>query len=196
MEHQELSSAARDADLKTSEKKRKILRIDVEYVSSRLLVVDGRLIWKEREVVTQYHKTWNAKYPGKFADTKQDKKLYRMVMIDGVYYKAHRIVWAICNQLDPGEMDIDHKNTVKYDNRIENLRLADFSQNKYNKGISSNNSSGYKGVSWFKREKKWVAQIWVRGRKKVIGYFNKAEDAHAAYVKESSILHGEFGRVE
>lgn len=196
MEQQGLSSVAQGADSKVLEKKRKVLKIDVDYVTSRLEVVNGRMYWKMRDELTPYHKTWNARYPGKPADNKVDKMNYRLVMIDGVYYKAHRIVWAICKQQDPGVMDIDHINTIKNDNRIENLRLADCSQNKWNKGLSSNNTSGYKGVSWFKREKRWVAQIWVRGKKKVIGYFNTPEDAHKAYAKASSSLHGEFGRVK
>lgn len=172
--------------------------IDVDLVTRRLRVdkESGRLIWKAREVITPYHKTWNSKYPGMLADKKTDRKGYRMVMIDGCYFRAHRLVWAICNNKDPGEFDIDHANMNKSDNRPDNLRLATSSQNKMNTTIRRDNSSGYKGVSWFAREKKFVAQIWKDKKKTVIGYFDSAEMASRAYDDYSRQLHGEFGRLK
>lgn len=175
---------------------RKIKRIDVEHMRSRLEYANGRLIWKPIKVTNQYHKTWNKKYPSKFADKKQDIKGYRIVQMDGEQFKAHRLIWAIVKGEDPLFFDIDHDDCNTSNNLIENLRKSTYSQNKFNKKPGKNNSSGYKGVSWFSREKKWVAQIWKNGNKHVLGYFDDPESAHLAYCIASKKLHGEFGRVE
>jgi hypothetical protein len=47
--------------------------------------------------------------------------------------------------------------------------------------IQSANKSGYRGVSWNKRDKKWVAQISVNCKRISLGYFNTAIDAAKAY---------------
>ena len=56
----------------------------------------------------------------------------------------------------------------------------------------SDNTSGYKGVSFEKRRHKWVAEIWMNGIKRHIGYFPTAEAAGAAYAEAAKRLHGEF----
>jgi hypothetical protein len=52
-----------------------------------------------------------------------DKDGYLILKIKGKQFKAHRIVWLLNNGEFP-EMEIDHINRVRTDNRIENLRLA------------------------------------------------------------------------
>jgi hypothetical protein len=56
----------------------------------------------------------------------------------------------------------------------------------------SNNTSGYKGVAWDKKELKWKACIRFNKILKHIGYFPTAESAHQAYCEEADRLHGEF----
>lgn len=46
-----------------------------------------------------------------------------------------------------------------------------------NDTIYSNNTSGYKGVSWKKREKKWGAQIGFQGKRIFLGYYVDKQDA-------------------
>jgi hypothetical protein len=50
-------------------------------------------------------------------------------------------------------------------------------------------TSGYLGVTWYKRDKRWLAQIRVNGRLKNLGYFSSAEAAHAAYLAAKLRLH-------
>src|SRR5574343_127130 len=97
------------------------------------------------------YKGWNKKYAGKIADVDSGNG-YSLVCINGVRYKSHRIVFAIANGIDPGEMQIDHKNGDKKDNRKDNLRLATQSQNSINfKGNRSDSKNKYpRGVSWNK----------------------------------------------
>lgn len=105
----------------------------------------------------------------------------------------HRVILArmLGRELVKGEW-VDHINGNGLDNRRENLRLSTIAQNAFNKGKHSNNTSGYKGVSWNKFAGRWVAQITIDGKNKYLGYFDTPEEAHAAYCAKAKELHGEF----
>lgn len=60
----------------------------------------------------------------------------------------------------------------------------------------SSNTSGYKGVSWHKKRKKWTAEIQADGRRKYLGLYTTAEEAHQAYQDAAKALHCEFARTE
>jgi hypothetical protein len=95
---------------------------------------------------------------------------------------------------EPEGLDVDHISLNKLDNRRENLRVATRKQNMDNKNKQSNNTSGFKGVSFHKRDQKFVAQISIDGKRKFLGYFATAEAAHECY-KQAAIQHnGEFAR--
>ena len=91
---------------------------------------------------------------------------------------------------------IDHINGIKNDNRICNLRAADDSKNAMNRRIRSDNTTGFKGVMFHKKNKKFVSQIQTNGEQKHLGYYATAEQAHQAYVAAAKELHGEFARFE
>ena len=64
------------------------------------------------------------------------------------------------------------------DNRKANLRVCTQSQNRQNyKGKNPNNTSGYIGVAWNKREEKWMAHIRVNWKFKNLGYYDDILDA-------------------
>jgi hypothetical protein len=90
---------------------------------------------------------------------------------------------------------IDHINMNTLDNRKNNLRLCDKSQNACNAGKSAANKSGYKGVSWDKRKGNWRAYIVKNKKQYYLGNFVNIEAAHAAYCKAAKELHGEFARL-
>jgi AP2 domain/HNH endonuclease len=96
---------------------------------------------------------------------------------------------------EPDGLRVDHKDGNGLNNRKDNLRPATDQQNSFNSRIPSNNTSGFKGVSWHKRDHKWRARITFGGKRRHLGDFNTPEDAHKAYAKASAELHGEFGRV-
>ena len=76
---------------------------------------------------------------------------------------------------------VNHKNFNREDNRVENLEIITNRENTNKKHKKS--SSKYVGVNWCKRLNKWVAQIWVNGKKKNLGCFENEYDAHLAYQK-------------
>ena len=123
-----------------------------------------------------------------------NRKGYLMISIDSKEYQAHRLAWLLSTGHDPSGLQIDHINGIKSDNRFCNLRLATNSYNACNRGVSTRNTSGFKGVSYSERRKKWVATIRINGRSIYLGGFLSAELAHMAYCKAAAELHGEFAR--
>lgn len=91
--------------------------------------------------------------------------------------------------------EIDHINLNKLDNRRTNLRFCTVSQNHYNTRVKSNNSSGYKGVSWHKRSGRWQAQIRFQGQLIALGYYQEAEQAYEAYCSKARELAGDYIKI-
>lgn len=91
---------------------------------------------------------------------------------------------------------IDHRDGDGLNNCRSNLREATRAQNGQNRGPQRNNSSGYKGVSWYKRRQLWQAQITASGVRKHLGFFSDIEEAAAAYAVAAKSLHGEFFRLK
>lgn len=96
----------------------------------------------------------------------------------------------------PKGMVIDHIDSDKLNNQRSNLRICTHQQNQCNRKKYKNNKSGYKGVSFNKRDCKWVAGIGVGGMKKHLGSFTTAEEASKAYEQASIKLHGVYGKVK
>lgn len=121
----------------------------------------------------------------------KDSRGYIDIIIDGEKYRAHRLAWFIFTGNWPGDF-IDHKNGDRSDNRWSNLRECSQSENLLNRGPPSNNSSGFKGVVWNKRDRKWIAKASLRGVYKYLGCYDDPVAAHEAYNKFALANHGEF----
>lgn len=118
---------------------------------------------------------------------------YRSVMIDQKRYPVHRIIWKMVTGSDP-EVMIDHIDGDRLNNRISNLREADFSENAHNSALPTTNTSGHRCVFFYKRTGKWRAQVSARGVAQHVGYFATKEQAIAAADRTLSALHGEYRR--
>lgn len=92
-------------------------------------------------------------------------------------------------------LSVDHINGNSLDNRISNMRVVTHSQNLKNLKVNARNKSGFKGVSFIKNDKKWLASIQVNGKSKSLGRYLTKEDAYKAYCDASKEFHGEFGRI-
>lgn len=94
----------------------------------------------------------------------------------------------------PSGMQVDHIDGNGLNNRRSNLRIVTNAENGRNRGESSNNTSGFKGVYWNKQRSKWEAQIRIDGKRRFLGQFAHPEDAHKAYTRAAQTIFGDFAR--
>ncbi len=94
----------------------------------------------------------------------------------------------------PGKI-VDHRNGDTFDCRKENLRVCTTSQNNQNSTIGRHNTSGYKGVSWVRKSRRWKAQIRVNKRCIHLGEFVDKIDASLSYDAAAREYFGDYARV-
>lgn len=87
---------------------------------------------------------------------------------------------------------VDHIDGNGLNNRRSNLRVASRSQNLCNRPKPSSNTSGFKGVWYYKARNRWLAEIRHNGVKHRLGYFTDRIEAAKAYDRAARELHGEF----
>ena len=173
-----------ERELPSPEVLRQLLRYDPQ---------TGTMYWRRRPVgmfpCLRSANSWNARYAGKETGQSVCSEGYQQVSIFATKYRAHRVVWAMVTGAWP-EDEIDHINRDPSDNRMENLRDVQGIANLRNKGFYANNRSGFKGVTWHKSSKKWMAQIKFEGRNLHLGLFKDPEEAGGAYRAAAENLYG------
>jgi hypothetical protein len=179
-----LEKSASRKRLPTADEVRAVLDYDPE---------SGILTWLARQGDDRATKAWNAKHANKQAGS-LNKKGYLQVRLFGRNYQAHRVIWLLVTGRWPSGFDIDHSDTVRSNNRLDNLRLATNSQNRANSKKPSNNTSGFKGVHFSKVVDRYVASISVNGRTHHLGCYGTPEAAHAAYLNAAEWHFGPFAR--
>ncbi|HED1596609.1 TPA: HNH endonuclease [Enterobacter cloacae subsp. cloacae] len=105
-----------------------------------------------------------------------DSDGYLIITVRGVPMKSHRLAWFFIHGKVPRDT-IDHINRIRTDNRIVNLREASRLQQMNNIGMLDRNKSGFVGVFWSKRQKKWQAQITINKQRYHVGLFNDPLEA-------------------
>lgn len=94
-----------------------------------------------------------------------------------------------------GEL-VDHKDGNGLNNLRNNLRLVSNSLNQANRKIDKDNTSGYKGVSLFKRDSLWRSRIKVNNKDIHLAYFTYTEqgkiEAAKMYDRAALYFFGEF----
>lgn len=143
---------------------------------------DGKLFWNIKpgpkirlgsEAGSPSERYWHIKYKGKS-------------------YKRSILIWLYHNERKPEV--VEHKDTNKTNDRIENLRPATQQQNMFNRGSCKNSSSIYKGVSKNNgRGKPWKAEARVGGKHYYLGLHETEIEAAKAYDKFTKDIHGEYG---
>lgn len=137
----------------------------------------GQLIWR----VAPSNKPWLLNKP---AGYKSSSYVWiRLACFSYSPFVAHRIAWAWVAGEDPGQMEVDHVDMNRQNNRWNNLRLANNSQQTANTRKRKGTSSKYKGVciTTIRGKQYIIASITVNGVKKHLGCFDTEEAAHEAW---------------
>ena len=87
---------------------------------------------------------------------------------------------------------VDHIDGNKLNNTRENLRVVSRSQNGMNRKAYSNNTTGFKGVTFIQKSGKYQAQIKYDNKKKWLGEFVTPEEAHEVYCLAADLVHGQY----
>lgn len=119
------------------------------------------------------------------------KNGYIQIRVCGKLYYAHRLAFLYMTGSMPDVCD--HKNRNTTDNRWENLRQATYSESSSN--TIKKSRSGYRGVSWSSRSKKWRAKIAVNKKTIELGLFDCKHHAFCEYVLAARKHFGEFSPV-
>jgi hypothetical protein len=116
-------------------------------------------------------------------------RILKPILMKIGYYKVtlpkkqilvHRLV-AMTFLENPNQYpEVDHKNNIRTDNRVENLQWVSSSQNSQNTTLQKNSKTGIKGVC--KQGKKWVSYITIDGIRLHIGLYKTIEDARDARI--------------
>lgn len=114
---------------------------------------------------------------------------YIAIRINNSLIYCHRLAWFYVHETWPtGE--IDHIDGDRSNNRIVNLRDVAHRINTQNlRRARSDNRSGYLGVSYDNRSKKYVARLQTFGKQKWVGSFDEPEQAYEAYLEAKRKTH-------
>ena len=146
---------------------------------------DGNLIWK---------KSKRGIRKDMVAGTLNLTTNHHQVNIDGKIYNLHRMIFMYHYGYLTHGLQIDHIDTNKSNNRIENLREVTSSQNHMNTKLRVDNTSGIKGVYWNKPRRKWYSRIRVNGKNTYLGSYSTLEEAEAVVREAREKYHGEYAR--
>lgn len=120
---------------------------------------------------------------------------------DGIYYAGRTLPGNFSISMHryilnaPSQFYVDHKNRDGLDNRKTNIRLCTASQNQANRIVSPKNKTGFKGVSYHIRDKKWHSRIRLSGELFHLGTFSNPIEAAKMYDRKAIELFGEFARL-
>jgi hypothetical protein len=88
---------------------------------------------------------------------------------------------------------VDHADLDKLNNQKYNLRFCTSRENKINRRLFKNNTTGHKGV--YRRYGKFFAAICIDYKLRHLGTFETAADAANKYKEEAEKYHGDFIRL-
>lgn len=163
----------------------------------------GALFWKPQKIEGsmkhQKLKSWNERFAGKQAShvERQKGRLPRNAVhtrFNGksVRYPAARLIWIWHNGAIPDNKNVDHKNRISTDDRIENLRLADFAQSVWNSGMKRNRKRDLPVGIYRYRNGLFFVELVIRGKRFFWRGFKTPEEASAVRQHWASVLQGTF----
>ena len=117
---------------------------------------------------------------------------YRQIRLQNKIYLAHRLIYLLIYGQMPTQ--IDHIDGNKINNKIENLRPSNQSENRMNSRCSSLNKVGVKGVCWSKPHKKGRVQVKKHGVNVYDNFFDDLEFAELVAIEARVKHHSAFAR--
>jgi len=154
--------------------------IDQDYVLSAFDYQDGQLIRKIGRI----------NEVGSIAGYVHKGTGYVHIKIKAKAFKAHRLIFLYHYGYFPEF--VDHIDGNKQNNRIVNLREASKQENCQNQKVRWTNSSGVKGVSWHKVNKKWKVALCKNYRSYYFGTYEDKELAELVSMEATDLLHKNF----
>lgn len=132
---------------------------------------------------------------GKWYSSRQSSKIdYSIctILIDGKYktFGMHKVILGIREGFVIDHIDGNGLNNIK-----SNLRHCTIAENCRNRRSHTGTSSSFKGVSWNKKNLKYIAYICVDYKQIYLGSFNNEVAAAKAHNRAALIHHGEFARL-
>lgn len=116
--------------------------------------------------------------------------------IDGSFknVSVHRLVANTYLPNPENKPTVDHIDNNGLHNNVINLRWATFEENNCNRGMSCNNTSGYKGVYLHKLSGKYMAYVTTGGKMNYLGLYETKEEAGLKAAEARAIAHGAYAR--
>tara|TARA_Y100001963_G_C6531806_1_gene331433 strand:- start:74 stop:568 length:495 start_codon:yes stop_codon:yes gene_type:complete len=108
---------------------------------------------------------------GNVAQRLDSRGKYIQVNFQNQLWQAHRFCYYLGTKKNPGILQVDHRDRVTTNNKLENLRLRTNGEQQHNTKIRNNCKSGHRGVFFDKKGNKWRAYIAdpeKKGRKKFV----------------------------
>ena len=141
------------------------------------IVIRGNVKQHKKEIILKQHKGVNGYFIVRLNNNKKGK----------TFKVSTLIAMAFLNHNPCGyKLVVDHINNIKTDNRIENLQLL---TNRENTSKDKKNcSSIYTGVSFDKKNNKWISSIKINNKSKHLGRFKTEIEASKAYMLELNKL--------
>jgi hypothetical protein len=114
------------------------------------------------------------------------------ITINKKHYKTHRLIYFMFHGYMPKE--VDHIDNNSLNNRIENLRPANRSEQCCNTRLRKNNTSGIKGVSFDKNRNKWIVAVAKNKKTVYTNRFKDLELAELVAIEARDKYHNSFAR--
>lgn len=156
--------------------------VEIPLTQGKVALVDKRDLQRVSQFKWFYDKSHTAGdgYARTWLQRKHKRKSLRM----------HRFILGV----EDSRTQVDHINGNTLDNRRSNLRIVSNADNAKNRRISKANTTGYKGVSYYKARGKYGAYIYSGGKNTFLGLYLTVEEAAAAYDRAAVEHHGKFAR--
>jgi hypothetical protein len=113
---------------------------------------------------------WNIKHAGRRAGCIKSDGYSYVTLLDKRYME-HRLIFKMVHGYEPEF--IDHRNGIRHDNRVGNLRPTNVAGNRKNTAKLPGSSTRMTGVKWSGRINRWIAYL----SNKHLGCFTSFDEA-------------------